>query len=281
MTAGPDLERTIATAVRSRRRRPLVALAVGLAVVVIATTCGGSDRRTGPEQTISKVVVEAPLPCAVSGCVGDGVDTASGAFRTEAEDILFPAGLFGVTLARTYRSDRPDVGWFGRGWASVYETTLKVHDETATINAPAGFEPLWTPVGPAGWSVAGNPTVQRAGQGHDLRWPTGETWRFDPSGHLVTITSPYGATVMITRTADAVMIASQNKTMRLAMSRGRVVSATDGDNRQATYTYAGDQLSDVAAPGITFHYGHDGQGRISTAATPDRKSTRLNSSHIL
>ena len=182
---------------------------------------------------------------------------------------MFPPGLFAIQLARTYRSDEDTVGWFGRGWATVYETTVVADEQLTTIVAPVGLAPLWTPEAPLGWDVAGGAVVEREGENHVLRWPTGEKWQFDESGNLAVMTSPYGAAVTITREPDSVMIeSSQGVTINLSVSAGHVVSADSSDGRQATYEYSGDRLTAVDAPGIALTYRYDDEGRMLESESP-------------
>ena len=91
-----------------RRAKPfafrLVAVFVALSFV---SSCSTSKDGKPSGQT---VVVRAPNSCQVAGCVGEGVDTAAGAYTVTSEDLLFPSGVFGLELVRSYRSDRTASG---------------------------------------------------------------------------------------------------------------------------------------------------------------------------
>jgi YD repeat-containing protein len=218
---------------------------------------------------VADVAVIAPASCDVVGCVGEGVDTASGEFRLETEDVVLPPGVFGFELLRTYRSGNSASGWFGRGWSTVYETTIELDGQTTTLVAPAGLAPLWTPEAPSGWDIAGGSVLERTSSGHLLRWSSGEEWVFDGDGQLTSLTSPYGAKVTVARSDDRVTIASsQGRTAILTLSDNTVAEAELSDGRQASYGYSGGLLTEVVAPGVKFSYRYDSAGRMTESAAP-------------
>ena len=260
----------------SERPRSRLALGVALALIVAGCTTGGSDESSNvsiPIQVAGEpsltVVINAPASCDVVGCVGDGVDSASGAFRVEVEDLLFPSGLFGVELRRTYRSDAQTIGWFGSGWATIYETTVVENNGVLEVDAPAGFGPRWTPEAPIGWDVAGAVEIERAGSGYRFVWPTGETWDFAATGELARMTSPYGQALEIEHTPTSVAISStQGVSLDLTFDSERVVSASSSDGRAVRYSYNDGRLVQAAAPGQTIGYRHDAAGRLVEYSLP-------------
>ena len=263
---------TMSTEGRLRRARASVVGLVAASLVVGACTSGGS----GPfgEVAAARVTVLSPRPCGEVGCVGEGVDTATGAFQLEIEDLLLPPGLFGMELVRNYRSDADHLGWFGRGWSTVYETTIADDGDNVAINAPAGLAPLWAPEAPAGWNVAGSPTVARLDDGYALSWPTGERWRFGAGGRLESLTSPYGATVTIERTSDAITLwSSQAVVLTANLTDERVESIETNDGRHVAYRYADDLLVGVDAPGIELAYRYDADRRLIEAAAASGTTT--------
>jgi YD repeat-containing protein len=218
---------------------------------------------------VADVAVIAPASCDVVGCVGEGIDTADGEYRLETEDVVLPPGLFGFELLRTYRSGNSAPGWFGRGWSTVYETTIELDGQTTTLVAPAGLSPLWTPEAPPGWDIAGGSVLERTASGHLLRWSSGEAWVFDSDGQLTTLTSPYGAKVTVAHSEDRVTIASsQGLTANLTLSDNTVAVAELSDGRQTTYEYSDGLLTEVVAPGVQFSYRYDNAGRMTESTAP-------------
>ena len=257
---------------RRQRTSPIAAVTAVALIVVACTGDDTTDVRDGAEVG-SGVAVRAPLGCEVVGCVGEGVETGTGALTTVSEDLFFPSGLFGIELVRSYRSDRLTAGWFGLGWSTVYETTLDVTEDgdrvEVTIDAPAGLAPLWTPEAPDRWGIAGAPTVQAEGTGWGLVWPSGESWVFDADGKLVSLRSPYDDTVTIEASDTTTTIrSSQGVTIELTVDDGRVTAATSSDERAVDYGYDDDRLIGVSAPGWVVGYLYDADGRLIEQTTP-------------
>ena len=244
----------------------------GTAPVFVGNTAGSSPA-VGDAAT--RVEIVSPASCETAGCVAEGIDTSSGGYRTDSTDLLFPPGLFGVEMQRSYFSDIDRVGWFGPGWATIYETVLTNSDGIITIDAPAGLSPRWTPEAPVGWDIAGALEVAPFGAGsHSLEWPTGETWQFDPEGQLVRMTSPYGQEIAIERTLDSVSIASsQGVGLTLEFENGLVQSVATDDARKVDYTYTDNRLTAVAAPGLSVGYRHNNDGLIVEQALPSGTTT--------
>lgn len=252
-----------------RPRRPsrlghLCVLAIAALTTQACTSSGGDAARSD-----TNIAVRAPMTCTVAGCVGEGINTATGSFLTETEDVVFPPGLFGVELLRVYRSDETTRRWFGRGWSTVYETKIVAAGSSFTVDAPAGLHPVWTPEAPSGWHVVGDPSVRAVEAGYVLSWPSGEEWMFNSSGDLAALASPYGASVRVERSPDTVTIAStQGASVDLAVSDGRVVAAELSDGRRVEYSYVDDLLTEVTAPGALFVYRYDQDGHMIEASAP-------------
>jgi YD repeat-containing protein len=245
---------------------------VGVLVTSLLAGCTSDNHppsTTDDEAAAETVTVTAPASCAEVGCAGEGIDTSTGSFRSDVTDLIFPPGLFGVEIARSYRSDDDHVGWFGRGWSTVYETSIAVSDDGLVVDAPVGLAPLWTPEAPNGWDVTGGLNVAAAGDGYTIEWPTGETWTFDASGALHSVASPYGATVTITATTGQVELeSSQGVTVTFAMTSGRVTGAESSDGRTVAYEYTNDTLTSMSAPGLQLGYRYDNTGRLTELEAP-------------
>lgn len=252
-----------------RRAKPfafrLVAVFVALSFV---SSCSTLKDGKPSGQT---VVVRAPNSCQLAGCVGEGIDTAAGAYTVASEDLLFPSGVFGLELVRSYRSDRTASGWFGVGWSTVFETTATSGDSGVTIDAPAGLAPMWHPEVSEGWDVAGAVSVRSGiGGSNELVWPTGEMWKFDQAGLLASMTSPFGQTMLIERIngAPSALRSSQGPTVTFETEAGRVVSASTGDGRSAQFSYEDGHIATASSPGADFSYDYNGDGRMVKLVGP-------------
>ena len=242
--------------------RRAVAVLVGIATI---GGCTSSHDGAAIPGAIPTVEVITPGSCDSVGCVGEGIDTSTGAFTTTVEDLLFPVGLFGLELLRTYRSDRTDVGWFGPGWATVYETTLQTDAAGVVVDAPAGLAPRWRPEAPAGWTIDGGIRITAvAAGGHELWWPSGERWSFDGDGRLSTMSSPYGHTVSIERVGakPTAIRSSQGPVLTLSTAGDRVVTVSADDGRTVDFTYDNGLLTGADAPGLSQRYRYNAEQRL-------------------
>lgn len=62
-----------------------------------------------------------------------GVNLKNGNFYISYTDLVVPGGGKKLEITRTYNSKSTDVGWFGFGWGSEYETRLEVSADGAVI----------------------------------------------------------------------------------------------------------------------------------------------------
>lgn len=258
-----------------RRLARRVRQSVGL--LLVAASIGGctSSGDSSPAKQLA-VTVLAPASCDISGCVGEGLDTASGAYTTTVEDLIYPGGLFGIELLRSYRSDRTTPGWFGSGWATIYETKLSADATGVTIAAPAGLAPRWRPEAPEGWNVTGSVKVEsNAAGGHDVVWPSGERWAFTATGQLATMTSPYGQIVTIEWTGELprTIRSSQGPTLNFTFSAGHVTAVSADDGRTATFDYEGQNLTASSSPGLAQQYRYNADQRLVELDGPSGATT--------
>lgn len=228
---------------------------------------------TGPSGS-SALTVVSPASCDVVGCVGEGIDTSRGAYTIDVEDLHFPPGLFGIELVRHYRSDRSETGWFGRGWATIFETTLLHGAAGWVVSAPAGLTPLWSPEAPNLWRVAGSPQVKSVASGEaEFVWPSGEVWSFGADGSLRALTSPYGQEVAISQDGPG------SVTLRSSEGVDVVFNFVDelvdevrvddgGDQREGRFNYSGGLLVGVEAPGLSLQYTYNAGGQIVEQSSP-------------
>lgn len=76
-----------------------------------------------------------------------GVNLKNGNFYISYTDIVVPGGGNKLEITRTYNSKATDVGWFGFGWGSDYETNLKVSADGSVVihENGAGGKTRFTP----------------------------------------------------------------------------------------------------------------------------------------
>lgn len=84
---------------------------------------------------------------AVSQLALAGVNLKNGNFYISYTDIVVPGGGNKLEITRTYNSKATDVGWFGFGWGSDFETNLKVSADGSVVvhENGAGGKTRFTP----------------------------------------------------------------------------------------------------------------------------------------
>ncbi|MGB0453609.1 MAG: DUF6531 domain-containing protein [Bacteriovoracaceae bacterium] len=79
--------------------------------------------------------------------VSAGVNLKNGNYYVSYSDIVVPGGGNDLEIIRTYNSKSPEMGWFGLGWGSDYETFLRVSADGSVIihENGAGAHTRFTP----------------------------------------------------------------------------------------------------------------------------------------
>jgi len=231
-----------------------------------------------------------------SRCLSDPVNTLTGAFITQVEDISTPGPGVSFAWGRSYTSSDPTVGRLGLGWTDSYSTSLVVQaDGDVTLRGDEGQHIEYakqadgTFVGAPGSlstlsSVAGGYELVRADQvvyRFDVqggltsivdRNGQGLTLAYDGQGRLMRITDAANRETTVTYNASGPV--SQVETLggrkvAYAYTSGRLTSVTDVRGKLWTYTYdSGGQLVTIVDP-----LGHtqvanvyDANGRVQSQA---------------
>jgi RHS repeat-associated protein len=212
-----------------------------------------------------------------SGYAGDPVNTATGNFVADGNDLPSPAPLRGLEVFRTYNSLDRREGAFGLGWTSQLDVTLDVRDPTAVVQrAEDGRVVTWhrrpdgsyerpeevaadlRPADAGGWLIAAD---------------DGDVWRFDGAGLPLARELADGTSVRIERDQAARVVALVGSTgLRVDLthdSAGHVTAVTTGDGRVVRYGYTGGRLTSVTDPtNRTTTYDLDAEGRVLRITGP-------------
>ena len=79
-----------------------------------------------------------------------GVNLKNGNFYITYTDIVVPGGGEKLEISRTYNSKATELGWFGFGWGSYFETNLVVSADGSVVihENGAGGKTRFTPKNP-------------------------------------------------------------------------------------------------------------------------------------
>lgn len=200
---------------------------------------------------------------------GEPVNLYSGDFEYDYQDLYVPAPGFPLKIQRTFHTHNRTPGAFGNGWSTIFDQRLDVvkgEDDAVVLiqRRTDGVRLRFLGASLASGTLYAPPsgvrdTLERAGSSFALKRPWKNTYLFDGSGRLISMSDLNGNTMTVTRDV-----------------RGRVTRVTDAVGRALTFTYT--PLNKVAAvtdpAGRTFRYAYDVKGNLIQVADPAGRSIR-------
>ena len=230
---------------------------------------GVSEQR--PELEIPAVQAVGNPP--TSGYANDPVNTATGNFVENEEDLRFEGGTALLGWARSYSSLSEKNGGHGPGWASWDGCGLRFGSDGATWTLVDGREVFFPRMG-AGFDRAehDNFWLFAAGGGHEVRNNAGARWVFDGSGRLTSFTLTDGAVVVFEYDAGRLRRIRhvRGHEISLEWNGDRIVAVRADDGRRVEYRYDGaGRLVEAAGPAGSRRYEWGEQGLVSAVIDAD------------
>lgn len=231
---------------------------------------GMSEQR--PELTIPAVQAIGNPP--TTGYANDPVNTATGNFVENEEDLRFEGGTALLGWVRSYSSLSEKAGGHGPGWSSWEGCGLRFDDSGATWTLADGreiffgrlgsgfdrasHENFWLNAGPDGCVVTGN---------------AGARWEFTASGRPTSFTLTPGATVLFEYGAHGRLERVRHvrgHEIALEWDGDRIVAVQADDGRRVDYSYDADgRLVEAAGPAGTRRYEWDEHGLLGAVLDAD------------
>ncbi|WP_152364023.1 DUF6531 domain-containing protein [Microlunatus speluncae] len=203
------------------------------------------------------IVVDPPTAYGqppTTGYSDDPVNTATGNFIENENDLAFTGAAAELGLTRTYNSLNRDLGGFGLGWTSWSEAGLTLTDEAGRLRLSDGRVIVFPRLGDS-WDRAGgeNLWLDRTDTGYRVTGSTGLRWELSANGRLVSTGNGPGTTITYTYD-DTGRLATMTHEFGRALDlqwdeAGRIGAATASDGRRVSYEY-------------------DDRGRLVAAHTP-------------
>lgn len=213
-----------------------------------------------------------------SRCLSDPVNTLTGAFITQIEDLATAGTGVSFTWNRSYTSSDSTLGRLGPGWTDNHSTSLVEHPTgNVTLRGDEGQQVEY--VKQADGSFVGAPgslsTLTRVADGFELVRTDQVVYRFDAQGRLTSVEDRNGAGLAfgydgqgrLARITDAA-----NRDVTVSHNASGLVSQVEThDGRRVAYVYAGGRLASVTdVLGKTWAYTYDPDGRLATIVDPLR-----------
>ncbi len=227
----------------------------------------------------------------------DPVNTFTGAFMSQVEDLSLPGTGVSFAWTRSYTSADATVGPLGPGWTHTYAASLAVQPNGDVLaHGDEGQQVFFTKqpngsfVGAAGaratlTSVAGGYKLVRTDQVTYLfdtqgrltsmkdRNDQGLTFTYDGSGRLATITDAAGRPATVSYNASSLVssVSTHGRSVSYGYTGGLLSSVTDVRGKTWSYTYeASGKLATIVDPlnhtQVTNVYGADGRVQTQTDA---------------
>ena len=209
-----------------------------------------SDQVTVPAR-IGQSSAEVPARVTVvSGVPADHLISESGSLL--ANDLSHGEGLSLMTVRRTWLSRDTVNTHFGVGWSdpNLVRLTLLSADRLLIWRGGTG----WRTAQRDGdqFATGDGDTIRTTPAGWQMRFVSGEEWRFNPNGTLATIQSALGSV------------------RKFTYEGGRLTVIEDGPDNRLHYHYEAqhNRVSHVDGPeGLSLQYVYDAQGRLSRVTT--------------
>ena len=211
-----------------------------------------------------------------SRCLSDPVNTLTGAFITQTEDLATAGTGVSFSWSRSYTSSDPTVGRLGPGWTDNYSTSLAEHPTgNVTLRGDEGQEVEYTQR--VDGSFVGAPgalsKLSSVAGGYELVRVDQVVYGFDSQGRLTSIEDRNGQGLAfgydgqgrLTHVTDA---ANRDTTVTHNAS-GLVSQVETADGRRVAYGYTGGRLTSVTdVRGKKWTYSYDSAGRLASIVDP-------------
>jgi len=211
-----------------------------------------------------------------SRCLSDPVNTLTGAFINQVEDISTPGTGVSFAWSRSYTSSDMMVGRLGQGWIDTYATSLLVQaDGDVTLRGDEGQVVEYTRQ--ADGTFVGAPgslsTLSATAGGYELVRADQVVYHFDAEGDLASIVDRNGQGLSLGYDAQgrlAQITDAANRETTLAYDASGLVSQVEtADGRRVSYGYTGGRLTSVTdVRGKPWTYTYDTGGRLATIGDP-------------
>ena len=223
-----------------------------------------------PQLEIPAVEATGNLP--TSGYANDPVNTATGNFVKNEEDLRYEGGTALLGWTRSYSSLSQKVGGHGPGWASFDGCGLRFDDDGASWTLLDGREVVFPRMGD-GFDRAAHESfwLSVAEDGCVITNSAGARWEFTPQGRPTSFTLTDGATITFDYDADRLVRIRHVRGHEIGVEwdGDRIAAVQADDGRRVVYRYEEGRLVEVAGPLGSRRYEWDEDGLISAVIDAD------------
>jgi len=216
-------------------------------------------------------------PDTPSGYSVDPVNTATGNYIYQKEDLRIPGRGLPFVFKRYYNSQDSVDGPLGYGWGHKFDVALTVNgDSSVSIKWGDGKTQTWTADGSDGFTpqYGVSSTLTDNGEGvYTLTRKDSINYAFDSSGRLSNITDKNGNAIVLTYTASLLTQITDTVGRHIDLTydaNNRITTITDAIGRTIRYAYDsnGDMISSTDMNGNQTIYTYDDKHQMLMAVDP-------------
>jgi RHS repeat-associated protein len=229
-----------------------------------------------PGQSNGTICGRGSIAITASCTFADPVNSLTGAFVTQIEDLATPGTGVPFAWTRSYTSSDATVGSMGPGWTHTYAATLLVQpDGDVLARGEEGQEVSFArqPDGSFDGAPGARATLTSIAGGYELVRTDQVIYRFDAGGRLLSIEDRNGQGVTLAYDAhgrlQTINDASGSPTTVTYDASNLVSAVSTQDGRSVSYGYNSGRLTSVTdVRGKVWTYGYDADGRLATVRDP-------------
>jgi len=208
--------------------------------------------------------------------VADPVNTATGNYTYNYQDLRIPGRGLSLTLHRFYNSLSTYQGPLGYGWTFNYGMNVREEDGNALVMVEDGRVDKYVPDGSGGYTSPKGvyDTLTKSGGTFTLKRKDQTRYNFDTSGKLASIVDKNGNTITLGYTGGNLTTVTDPTGRQLTLSydgSNRITQITDPAGRTIRFAY--DEFSNLIsvtdARNNTTTYAYDSKHRLLTITDPN------------
>jgi RHS repeat-associated protein len=185
--------------------------------------------------------------------VAEPVNVTNGNMWLKQTDFALPGRGKHIEVNRFYNSMIQAPGIFGRGWSTVFDESLQIHNSNlARVNMPDGRAANFVRETPTGLFMPHTAGMQafieaNAGGTFTLTFKDGIKHQFNSGGRLTSITDRNGNQTMLNYTDNVLtgVTDASGRTLTISINGGLVENIRYNNETIASYTYSGTNLQNV------------------------------------
>lgn len=258
----------VASAFEAAGGAGVVSTVANSAIAASVAARGVSEQRQELEVPTVQTIGSPPT----SGYSNDPVNTATGNFVKNEEDLRFWGASSLLGWARSYSSLGVKVGGHGPGWSSFADSCVRVSDEGATWTQVDGREVFFPRVGEGfGRAEHENYWLESGSAGFVVVNNAGARWEFTPGGQPTSFTLSEGATIFFDYEGGRLAHIRHVRGRRINVEwDGDLICAVcSDDGRRIEYAYEDGRLVAAGGPAGTRRYEWGEQGLICAVIDAD------------